>query len=76
MVQLEDEDSEIEPVKFNLSMPILKELGAKWFIPRCLNTYISNNPQFSVRGFIKAGICGALDGSMNEDNGASSEETV
>ena len=54
-------------------MLILKELGAKWFTE--MSEYISNNSQFIVRGFIKAGICGALDGSVNEDNGASSEET-
>ena len=49
---------ELQPV--NLRLAALKELGAKWLVE--MADYISNNPQFIVNGFRRAGIPGALDG--------------
>ena len=63
--QLEGNDMgevELQPVNLNLS--ILKELGAKWLVE--MVDYVRDNPQFIVKGFIKAGILGALDGNVND----------
>ena len=60
MAELLEENSidEVEPI--DLGLPILKELGdAGWLIE--MGTYISQNPQFIVNGFVKAGISTALD---------------
>ena len=54
---------ELEPI--DLGLPILKELGAKWLVE--MATYISQNPQFVVSGFVKAGISRALDGFEESD---------
>ena len=65
--QLEGEDmetAELTPV--DLSMPILKELGAKWWVE--MAEYIADNPQFIVNGFVRAGIAGALDGKEQESD--------
>ena len=68
---------EIEPI--NLSFPVMKELGARWMVETA--EYISENPQFMINGFIKAGITRALDGveeeavKMDED-GEDSEEDI
>ena len=32
-----------------------------------IQVYISKNLQYIVNGFIRAGICGALDGNTSED---------
>jgi len=57
-----DIDSEITPT--SMSMPILKEAGAKWFVE--MADHLSSNPQFIINGFIKAGIAGALDDTVEE----------
>ena len=49
--QLTDEDNvetvELQPI--NLSLPVLKEKGAKWLVE--MFDYIAANPQFIVNGF-------------------------
>ena len=45
---------------------MLKELGAKWLVE--MTEYISKNPEIIVNGFIRAGICGALDDKETEDH--------
>ena len=49
---------ELQPIKMCLAE--LKILGAKWLVE--MAEYISDNPQFIVIGFRRAGICAALDG--------------
>jgi len=64
--QLNSEDFEIvelEPVE--LSMAVMKEIGAKWLVD--MADYISNNPNFIVNGFLHAGIYQALDGKTISD---------
>ena len=59
--QLEGKDIEstdLQPI--SLSLPVLKELGAKWLVERA--EYFTANPHISVNGFTRAGIAGALDG--------------
>lgn len=48
---------ELDPI--DLSLPVLKELGARWMVE--MAKYIEDNPQFIVNGFIKAGISRTLD---------------
>ena len=48
----------LQPV--DMGLPIMRELGAKWIEE--MVKYISDNPQFVVRGFICSGISLALDG--------------
>ena len=56
----------VELQVINLSLPVLKELGAKWLEE--MSEYIANNPQFIVNGFAHAGIMQALDGrGIDED---------
>ena len=62
---------ELEPI--SLSLPQLKELGAKWLVD--MFKHIADNPQIIVNGFIKSGISAALDGMELQDdldNGAGS----
>ena len=47
----------LEPV--DLSLPLMKEPGAKWLTE--MTEYLSANPQFVVNGFIRSGITHALD---------------
>ncbi len=69
LTQLEGEDTnnlealELQPI--NLGLPALKEVGAKWLVD--MATYISDNPQMIVNGFIRFGITGALDGQETDD---------
>ena len=58
----EMESTDLEPV--SLSLPILKELGAKWLVQ--MADYFTDNPQIIVNGFVKAGITAALDGQENQ----------
>ena len=45
----------------------MKELGANWI--EQMVEYISDNPEFIVRGFVQSGISLALDGiSIEEDS--------
>ena len=46
------ESTELQPL--DLSLPRLKELGAKWMVE--MSQYLAENPQIKVSGFIKAGI--------------------
>ena len=55
---------DLEPI--NLGLPILKELGAGWLVE--MGKYISQNPQFIVNGFMKAGISKALDETEESDS--------
>ena len=75
--QLEGEDTsdleslELQPI--NLSLPEMKEMGAKWLVD--MASYISDNPQLVVNGFIHSGIAGALDGwEGDEMDGLGSDE--
>lgn len=45
----------------SLSMPVMKELGAKWLVQ--MAEYISENPNIVSNGFIKAG---ALDEDLTD----------
>ena len=63
----------VELQAINLSLTVLKELGAKWLEE--MSEYISNNPQFIVNGFARAGIMQALDGrGGNEDEEDNADE--
>ena len=57
-LQQSDSDGELEPV--DLSMQIVKEVGSKWLVE--MWEYLSNNPHLIVNGFVRSGICDALDG--------------
>ena len=54
----------LQPV--DMGLPRMKELGAKWI--EQMVEYISDNPQFIVRGFARSGISLALDGISIEEN--------
>ena len=60
----EVESTDLEPV--SLSLPVLKELGAKWLVQMAV--YFSDNPQIVVNGFVKAGITAALDGQEDQQD--------
>ena len=77
--QLEGQDIEtavLQPI--DLSLPALKELGAKWMVE--LADYFGENPQIVVNGFVKAGIVQALDGQgfqdSNSESGMHTRQTV
>ena len=57
------QDVVLKPI--DLSLPALKNISASWFVQ--MAEYISNNPQFVVKGFAKAGISRALDGVTSDD---------
>ena len=50
----------LQPI--NLSMPLLREKGARWLVE--MVQYISENPQIIVNRFIRSGITGAIDQSI------------
>ena len=58
----------------DLSMGMMKEIGAKWLVD--MASYISDNPQFIVNGFIHAGITKALNGKDITDTSSSDPEDV
>lgn len=68
---------ELQPI--NLSLPLLKELGAKWLVE--MFEYIASNLQIIVNGFVKSGIPSALDGEDEQpqdpgsENGATSDDS-
>lgn len=64
MKQFETDQNAVEPV--NLSLPVLKELGAKWLVD--ISKYFSSNPDSILHGFVKAGITAALDGNIDEQD--------
>ena len=78
--QLQDvsniESVAIQPV--NLSMAAVKEMSAKWLVD--MFEYVSDNPQFIVNGFRRAGITHALDDEQpaesDGDNGDESAEVI
>ena len=47
----------LEPI--DLSLPSMKELGAKWLTG--MAEYLAANPQFMVNGLIRSGVTHALD---------------
>ena len=57
------EDVTLDPV--DLSLGNMKNIGAKWLVEAV--KYIASNPQFIVNGFVRAGICRALDGQSSDD---------
>ncbi len=61
---------DITPIK--LPMPILKELGAKWLMK--MAEYLADNPQFTVNGFRRSGISGALDGLEESEEQSEGDE--
>jgi len=63
------ESTDLQPI--SLSLPVLKELGAKWMVE--MAEYFAENPQIIVNGFIRAGIAGALDGQRDEQEERDSE---
>jgi len=65
-----DIDQELQPI--DLSLPALRELGAKWITE--MAGYFANNPDIIVKGFIKSGILGALDGVYTEEEGMDSDD--
>ena len=72
MKQLEGKDiksAKLQPI--NLGMPVLKELSVKWMVE--MSEYSYENPQIIINGFVKAGVAGALEGSIDcgteEENG-------
>ena len=50
--QLENLHDQLELIEFTL--PIMKELGAKWLIK--MAKFMADNPTIIVNGFIRAGI--------------------
>lgn len=63
------EEAELEPI--NMGMPVLKEIGAKWLVG--MAKYLSDNPQFRVNGFMRAGIAGAIDVGETDDSSGSDD---
>ena len=57
------DDVVLEPV--DLSMGEIKHVSAQWLVK--MWEYIMDNPQFIVNGFIRSGICRALDGVTSDD---------
>ena len=66
MEQIEGEDdidgAENSPV--SLSMPVLKEIGAKWMVE--MAEHVSDNPQYIRNGFQRAIITGTLSGAEEQ----------
>jgi len=60
---LDIEEQQLQPV--DLSLPALRELGAKWLVE--MAEYISSNPSFIVKGFSRSGISRALDGTDSDE---------
>ena len=69
LAQFQDQsDVPLDDVALNpidLSLANMKNIGAKWLVETA--KYISDNPQFIVNGFARAGICRALDGQTSDD---------
>jgi len=73
-VQLERAIEEQDVNTVDLGMKVMKEAKAKWL--EKMFEYISDNPQFIVNSFIRAGITGALDGkSTNNEPLPDSQES-
>ena len=74
MKQLEGHDESIEIEPIDLSMQVLKELEAKWLVE--MAEYMSDNPQFIVKGFIRSGITGSLDDEYDNKSNYDSESEL
>ena len=74
MKQLEGHDESIEIEPIDLSMQVLKELEAKWLVE--MAEYMSDNPQFIVKGFIRSGITGSLDDEYDNKSDYDSESEL
>ena len=67
--QLGDHDIEsVELEAIDLGLGNLKEIRGKWMVN--MGSYIASNLQFTVNGFLKSGISGALDGHDDTDKAA------
>ena len=64
------EKTELQPIALNLT--ILKELMARWLVE--MAEYLAENPLLVVKGFIKAGITGAIDGCFDQQDEESNAE--
>ena len=53
----------LEPV--DLNMAAIKHISAQWLVK--MWEYIVGNPQFVVKGYVRSGICGALDDLTSDD---------
>lgn len=66
---------EVEFVPTDLSLPAMRELGARWLVE--MAEYISSNKQFITNGFKRAGILHALasnmDGSSSDGDSGGTE---
>ena len=61
--ELEDlEDIAIQPI--DLSMPVMKEVSARWLVD--IVGRISDNPHLIISGFLRSGITGAFDGNLDD----------
>ena len=76
--QLEGRDiNEIETMALqpiDLSLAALKETSAKWFVG--MASYLCDNPQFIVNGFISSGMTEASDGNMEDEDDAESMDEL
>jgi len=63
------ESTDLQPI--SLSLPVLKELGAKWMVE--MAEYFAENSQIIMNGFIRAGIAGVLDSQRDEQEERDSE---
>ena len=64
------EKTEFQPIPLNLT--ILKELMARWLVE--MAECFAKNPILVVKGFIKAGITGAVDGYTDQQDDESDAE--
>ena len=62
--QIEEDIGKVELVPVDLRLVVMREHLAQWLVE--MFDYISNNPQFIVNGFEKAGIADALDDAHKE----------
>ena len=69
-IQGDIEFAELKPV--DLSMPVMRELSAKWLVGAV--EYIKNNPSLVVNGFLHSGIIDALDRKDETDDDAINSE--
>lgn len=58
----EDQKEEVCPKPVDLSLPLLKQLGAKWLIE-----YVCQNLLFTVNGFARLGITAPFDGEIQPE---------
>ena len=61
-------NQELQPI--DLCLPVLRKLGAKWLVE--MAQYVGNNPDFIVKGFLRAGISRALDDTESDDEDCNS----